>query len=139
MEGAGEGACSQQRAEWAGETGASGGLVAQMSGLYIRPSWRRARTEYLVTADRVLIGVMGPRLKLDLTVVPFVQMDDVVLKLHGESRGSIVFGPRYRRPGEPAAPRFELGPEAARVYRLIVQAQAQAVARWPIGPPPRLH
>lgn len=96
---------------------------------------RRKRTEYLLTEDRVMIGEARGQ-KLELRVLPLVSIPDPVLKLHDDG-GTIVFTTADRSKGREPPARFELGPEARHVFGLLTRAQAQAVARWPIAPPPR--
>ena len=115
------------------------GLPFVLIGLYLIvgrffvDAYRRARTAYLVTSDRVIIesGVFVRTTKsLNLRT-----LTDVTLTDSGNGIGTITFGPQLPGaaqfqgmawPGTQTTPAFDLIPDADRVYAIIRRAQEQA-------------
>jgi hypothetical protein len=112
------------------------GVPFVLAGLYITvgrffyDAWRRGRTKYGVTNERILIatGDASPSLK-SLNVRT---LSDVTLDAKSDRSGTITFGPTSFMtsmyagtawPGSNLPPSFELIPEARRVYEIIRQAQ----------------
>jgi hypothetical protein len=92
-------------------------------------SWRRARTTYAVTSDRIIInsGLFTSTLKsLNLRT-----LSDVTLEERKDGSGTITFGTAPAFParfagmksGVPQVPAFEMIPDARRVYSVIRDAQ----------------
>jgi hypothetical protein len=93
-------------------------------------AWRRSRTTYAVTSDRIIIssGLFTPTSKsLNLRT-----LSDVTLQERADGTGTITFGNAtpfaamsagMSWPGMPQIPAFEMIPDARRVYGLIRDAQ----------------
>jgi Bacterial PH domain len=112
------------------------GVPFVLVGLYITvgrfylDAWRRARTTYAVTTERILIstGVLARTTKsLSLRT-----LSDVTLHERGDGTGTITFGPVHpfaamyagmAWPGMPQAPSFEMIADARSVYGVIRDAQ----------------
>jgi hypothetical protein len=76
-----------------------------IAGRFFLEAWRRRRTVYALTSARVVIVVEGPcgcETSLGLRTLPVA----TVLGRRAR-RGTIVFGPVWRRGRERASPRFE--------------------------------
>ena len=94
-------------------------------GRFFHDAWRRARTLYGVTTDRILI--------ISRTTVKSVelrQLSELGLTESADGSGSISFGPMQQGKdanpwgGEPAVPTFEAIAKASQVHALIRRAQA---------------
>jgi hypothetical protein len=104
-------------------------------GRFWADAWRRARTTYAITSDRVIInsGLFSPTSKsLNLRT-----LTDVTLQERPDGTGTITFGnvPPWAAmyagiswPGIPQIPAFEMIPDARRVYAVIGDAQRVASA-----------
>jgi hypothetical protein len=99
-------------------------------GRFFVDSWRRARTRYGVTSDRVIIRSGASIKSLNLRT-----LTDVTLTERGDGRGTISFGASAfpmamfagaSWPGVPQAAAFELIPDARKVYAQIREAQGSA-------------
>jgi hypothetical protein len=99
-------------------------------GRFFYDAWRRSRTAYGVTTQRVLIasGGVAPALKsLDLGTLPSVSLSE-----RPDGSGTITFGPADERPmwmrprGQAAPPMFEASGGAKGVYDTILTAQRDA-------------
>jgi hypothetical protein len=117
------------------------GIPFVLAGLYITvgrffyDAWRRGRTQYGVTNERVVIvtGGMSPSTKsLNLRT-----LTDVTLDAKSDGSGTITFGPTSFTasmyagtawPGVKLPPSFELISDARRVYEIIRQAQKETPA-----------
>jgi hypothetical protein len=104
-------------------------------GRFAADAWRRARTTYAVTNERVIIqsGSSGSTVQS----VNLRTLVDVTLSERRDGRGTITFGPtdswgawRGMRSwsGAPGAPTFEGIPDARGVYDMIRGAQRTASA-----------
>lgn len=100
-----------------------------MIGRFWVDAWRRSRTTYAVTSDRIIInsGLFTPTSKsLDLRM-----LSDVTLEERKDGSGTITFGTPPALPvrfggmksGVPQVPAFEMIPDARRVYAVIRDAQ----------------
>jgi hypothetical protein len=114
------------------------GIPFVLVGLYIVvgrffvDAWRRGRTLYQLTSDRVVI-MTGQSIKsLSLRT-----LSDITLTERADGRGTITFGPSsftstmyagMSWPGIPQVPAFELIPDARRVYSLVRDAQKASFA-----------
>ena len=98
-------------------------------------AWRRRRTTYAVTSDRIIInsGLFTPTTKsLSLRT-----LSDVALEERKDGSGTITFGTPPQVPatfaglptrnGIPQIPAFEMIPDARRVYSVIRDAQRVAL------------
>lgn len=114
------------------------GIPFMLMGVYITigrffaDAWRRSRTSYALTSERVIIRSGESIKSLSLRT-----LTDVTLTERPDGRGTITFGPMpylsamyagMPWPGRTQAPMFELIPGARAVYAQIRQAQ-QAAAR----------
>jgi len=103
-------------------------------GRFWGDAWRRARTTYAVTNDRIIInspGVFRPTSEsLTLRL-----LSDVTLDERKDGSGTIVFGrgaaafTKVRRRGAREYPALDMIPDARRVYVLIREAQRVEQAR----------
>ncbi len=102
-------------------------------GRFIVDSWRRARTHYAVTSDRVIIRKNGSLKSLSIRT-----LTDVALTEHRDGIGTITFGSLAfpmsmlagaSWPGVPAVPTFEQISGARQVYAQIRDAQQSSVSR----------
>jgi hypothetical protein len=104
-----------------------------MIGRFWVDAWRRRRTTYAVTSDRIIInsGLFTPTTKsLNLRT-----LSDVTLEERKDGSGTITFGTPPALParfagmkaGVPQIPAFEMIPDARRVYAVIRDAQRAAL------------
>ncbi len=102
-------------------------------GRFFVDSWRRGRTSYGLTSDRVIIQSSS-----SLKSLPLRTLTDVTLSERADGTGTITFGsnpfsafpfggPGW--PGMPQTPSFEQIPDARRVYAQIRQAQQAPLSR----------
>jgi hypothetical protein len=116
------------------------GIPFVLMGAYITvgrfwvDAWRRARTTYAVTSDRIIIssGGIAPTSKsLNLRT-----LSDVTLQERPDGTGTITFGaaPAFAGmfggsswPGVSPVPSFEMIPDARRVYAVVRDAQRGSV------------
>jgi len=116
------------------------GVPFVLAGLYITggrffaDAWRRSRTGYVLTSERVVIRI-GPTVKS----LQLPTLTDVTLTERGDNSGTITFGavafPMAMYAGTPwpgvaQPPSFEMIPNARQVYAQIRDAQ-QASKRVP--------
>jgi hypothetical protein len=96
-------------------------------GRFFVDAWRRGRTMYQLTSDRVVITTGQTIKSLSLRT-----LSDVTLTERSDGSGTITFGPSnftstmyagMQWPGVVQVPAFELIPDARRVYSLIRDAQ----------------
>jgi hypothetical protein len=104
-----------------------------IAGRFFLDAWQRAKTEYAVTSDSVIIrsGLFSPQLKtLDLR-----SLGEFSLTENGKGEGTITFGVSAAGnmftglaswPGVEAVPRFDTIPEARKVYDIIRNAHSAA-------------
>ena len=101
-------------------------------GRFLYDAWRRGRTVYQLTTQRIIIANGATLKSLDLRT-----LSDVTLSERPDGSGTITFGPTSFQtminsgmvgPGVPQIPAFEFIPEARRVYSLIRDAQRASVA-----------
>jgi hypothetical protein len=99
-----------------------------MVGRFFYDSYRRARTTYAVTSDRIIIQSGGGSLKS----IPIRTLGEVTLRESADGSGTIAFGPLptgmklalpLSRPGSESIPMFEMIPNARTVYDIIRDAQ----------------
>lgn len=99
-------------------------------GRFWYDAWRRARTRYGLTTERVLIASGG--VSPTLTSLDLRTLTDVTLTTRADGSGTITFGrvagvPSFFAgsgwPGVKGPPAFELIPSARRVYDLVREAQ----------------
>jgi Bacterial PH domain len=112
------------------------GVPFVLVGLYITigrffvDAWRRARTAYAVTSERIIImsGGFSPTTKS----LAMATLTDVTLSERPDGSGTITFGADpfggtmyagARWTGAPRVPSFEMIPDAHQVYDVIRQAQ----------------
>jgi hypothetical protein len=97
-------------------------------GRFFVDSWRRARTRYGLTSERIIIRSGGSTKSLNLRT-----LTDVTLTERGDGRGTITFGASAfpmamfagaSWPGIPQASAFESIPDARKVYAQIRVAQS---------------
>lgn len=102
-------------------------------GRFIVDSWRRARTRYAVTSDRIII-----RTNASLKSLSVRTLTDVALTEHRDGTGTITFGSlafpmsmfaAANWPGAPQVPTFEQIPVARQVYAQVREAQQSSVSR----------
>jgi hypothetical protein len=102
-------------------------------GRFFVDAWQRQRTIYGVTNQRVII--LSSLLTKNIKSLNLGTVSDLSLTERRNGLGSITFGPLnpYSSwvsgaawPGLPAAPMFELIPDAKRVYEIIRTAQIAA-------------
>ena len=102
-------------------------------GRFFYDSYRRARTAYAVTSDRVIIQ-SGPG---DVTSLPIRTLGEVTLNERPDGSGTIAFGPLptgmklalpLHRPGTENIPMLEMIPNARQVYDIIREAQRTPTA-----------
>lgn len=102
-------------------------------GRFVADAWRRNRTTYALTSDRVLI-----RSGRSLKSLTLRTLSDVTLIERSNGRGTITFGPTsfpmamYAGtpwPGVVQTPAFELIPAARQVYAQIREAQQSSAGR----------
>jgi len=118
-----------------------GAGIFMVVGRFWVDSWRRARTTYAVTSDRVIInsGFFTPTSKsLSLRT-----LTDVTLQEQADGTGTITFGsvPPFAAvyagmswwPGAPQLTAFEMIPDARRVYAIIRDAQRGAPEGAPLA------
>jgi hypothetical protein len=100
-------------------------------GRFFVDAWRRARTRYGLTSDRIIIRSGASTKSLNLRT-----LTDVTLTERGDGLGTITFGATVfpmamfagaSWPGVPQASAFELIPDARTVYAQIREAQGLAV------------
>lgn len=117
------------------------GVITLMSTTYIAvgrffyDAWRRARTAYGLTNDRVIIATSGLNAKvqsLNLQALP-----QIILTERPDGSGTIAFGiepPSRNRSwgqltGIPSVPSFELIPSAKQVYNAVRDARQRLIDR----------
>lgn len=102
-------------------------------GRFFHDAWRRARTVYVLTNERILIFASGSRKSLELAAIGEMQID-----VRKDGFGSIGFGTEpsifMRRDfgawsGKPAAPTFEMIEGAEEVFARVRLAQKEAKSR----------
>jgi hypothetical protein len=102
------------------------GLPFVIAGLYMvvgrffYDAWKRKRTVYALTNQRVLIAVETPR---RVTSLALATLGEVNLKERADGSGTIIFGPIFVSRRQPQPPRFEFVQDAQRVYELVRSAQ----------------
>ncbi len=96
-------------------------------GRFFYDSYRRARTTYAVTSDRIIIQNGG-----SVKSIPIRTLGEVTLRESADGSGTIAFGPLptgmklalpLTRPGTETIPMFEMIPNARAVYDIIRDAQ----------------
>lgn len=106
------------------------GIVVGVMGVYVSlgrlfaDARRRARTQYVLSSERVIILSGGALQSLTLPT-----LNDVTLMPLRDGRGTIYFGARTLRPGVYQPPAFEMIANAGEVYAQIREAQQASVAR----------
>jgi len=99
-------------------------------GRFFHDAWKRGRTTYAVTSERIVIRCGGSEKSL-----PLRTLAEVTLKTRGDGGGSISFGAAPFRawssaglswPGMPQVPTFENIADAQTVHELIRRAQSEA-------------
>ena len=93
-------------------------------GRFFYDAWKRQRTTYGLTSERVLILVSGK--KTSLTSLSLRTLSEVTLEQSGNETGTIVFGPTAVGRGQNTSPRFEMITNANSVYQKIRDAQGTA-------------
>jgi hypothetical protein len=96
-------------------------------GRFFYDAYRRARTTYAVTSDRIIIQNGGSVKSIQIRT-----LGEVMLRESADGSGTIAFGPLptgmklalpLTRPGTESIPMFEMIPNARQVYDLIREAQ----------------
>jgi hypothetical protein len=96
-------------------------------GRFFYDAYRRARTTYAVTSDRIIIQNGGSVRSIQIRT-----LGEVMLRESADGSGTIAFGPLptgmklalpLTRPGTESIPMFEMIPNARQVYDLIREAQ----------------
>ncbi|TWB24721.1 hypothetical protein FBZ89_101347 [Nitrospirillum amazonense] len=101
-------------------------------GRFFHDAYRRARTVYALTDQRILILSPKSRQSLELTSLGEIRLD-----LADDGSGSVAFGPEVSLfgrhdmgmtlwTGKPAVPTFELIPAAEQVYARVREAKRRA-------------
>jgi len=105
-------------------------------GRFFVDAWRRARTVYAVTSERVIIARGGPASRV--ISLPLATLSDVTLNERSDGSGTITFGPAIARqlftrgplPGAgPQVPAFEMVAGARSICEVIRSAQKAASER----------
>ena len=111
-----------------------------VGGRFILEAWQRARTEYMVTNERIIIrsGILRRRLQsLELRT-----LGDFALTETSKGEGTISFGVsaagnRFAGlaawPGDDTVPRFDTIADAGKVYEIIRKAHFAAGHTRPFG------
>ena len=112
------------------------GIPFVLMGLYITvgrfflDAYRRARTTYAVTSERVLINMRG--FSASTKSLNLATLSDITLNERSDGTGTITFGPTNPLaqmyggtwwPGLQQTPSFEMIPDARRVYDMVRDAQ----------------
>ncbi|MGH7703675.1 MAG: PH domain-containing protein [Gemmatimonadales bacterium] len=109
-----------------------------ISGRFFVDAYRRGRTYYALTSDRVMI-VSGITKRI-VRSLPLGSLGEVTLSERDDRSGNIVFGPgmgptgligagALRAVGPQAGPGFEMVEQARQVYEQLRAAQEAALAR----------
>jgi len=102
-------------------------------GRFFGDAWRRTRTAYALTNERIIIRSATSMKSLNLRT-----LSDVTLTERADGSGTITFGPNpfppwmtggMQWPGIAQAPSFELIPSARQVYAQIRDAQRASTTR----------
>lgn len=105
-------------------------------GRFLHDAWRRARTRYALTSQRILIMTPSKRRSLELA-----NLGEMQLHLDKNGAGSVAFGPEASLwsnrfdvglalwSGQPTAPTFEMIPGAEAVYTQVREAKRAAQRR----------
>lgn len=83
-------------------------------GRFFHDAWKRKRTVYGVTNERVLIAEQGGTRSLELRGADITAVED-----HADGTGTITFGDPVLRRGQPKPPKFTHISGARDVHRLI--------------------
>ena len=102
-------------------------------GRFLYDAWKRKRTVYGITNDRILIAEQGGTTRsLDLRGA-----DDTIVEDHADGTGTITFGDPVVRRGQPRPPRFSHIPGARDVHQMI-REQRNALDRLRLAGPVRI-
>jgi hypothetical protein len=99
-------------------------------GRFFADAWRRKRTSYAVTSERVIIATTMR--SLEMQCIDLRSLGDITLIEKRDGSGTIVFGPavlaKLNLPvrGVAQVPRLENIPDVRRVYDLLREAQQAA-------------
>ena len=119
------------------------GIPFVLMGLYVTvgrfffDATRRAKTEYGVTDQRIIID-RGPRGAL--TSLELATLGEITINSSGDGSGTIMFGPSNLMtsmyagtpwPGLKLPPSFDMIPDARRVYEIIREARQRQSAQLP--------
>lgn len=114
--------------------------IHMIAGRFFLESWQRARTDYLVTNERIIIrsGIFSRSVKcLDLRT-----MGEFSLTENAKGEGTITFGVSQAGikfsglaawPGDATVPRFDTIADARKVYEIIRNAHYGAGHTRPFG------
>lgn len=111
-----------------------------VGGRFVLDAWRRRKTDYLVTNERIIIrcGLLRRR----VTSLALRSMGDFALAEHSNGEGTISFGVSAAGdsfsglaawPGDDTIPRFDTIADARQVYQLIRSAHSAAGHTRPFG------
>lgn len=102
-------------------------------GRFFYDAWKRKRTVYGITNERILIAKQGgTTLSLDLRGVDVAIVED-----HADGTGTITFGDPVMRRGQPRPPKLSHIPGAHEVHQLI-REQRNALERLRLAGPVRI-